>query len=71
MRNNRSKLVVFNYKGRLAYATEEEYQNKYTYMFTLLPEFRNFDEVYDYLTTICNYDNTIVDLTEEDDYDID
>ena len=60
------RIFVFWYHGQLAYATEDEYMTKSDYMYCVLPsEYETFEEAYDYLTTICNYDNYIVDMTEE------
>jgi len=60
------RIFVFWYHGQLAYATEDEYLMKADYMYCVLPyEYQTFEEAYDYLTTICNYDNYIVDMTEE------
>ena len=63
---SRDRLVVFYYKGQLAYATECEYNEGLEYMFVTLPDYRDFDEVKDYLETVCNYDNYIVDKTDEE-----
>lgn len=65
------RIIVFNYNGKLAYATEQEYIDKIDYMYMLLPHCRDFDEAKDYLQTVCNYDNMIIDMTEEfeDDFD--
>ena len=65
------RIIVFNYGGKLAYATESEYKAGLEYMYMLLPHCRDFDEAKDYLQTVCNYDNMIVDMTEEFDYDFD
>lgn len=62
----RDRLVVFYYKGHLAYATEREYNDRLDYMFVILPDYRDFDEVKDYLETVCNYDNYIIDKTDEE-----
>lgn len=61
----RERIIVFNYHGTLAYAMEDEYESKSEYMYCLLPYCRDFDEAKDYLETVCNYDNMIVDKTEE------
>lgn len=65
----RERLIVFRYNGSLAYATEHEYNTKAEYMYCVLPDYRDFDEVKDYLETVCNYDNMIVDKTEDNDDD--
>lgn len=61
----KDRIVVFWYKGKLAYATEREFNSNADYMYCVLPDYTSFDEVYDYLTSVCNYDNYIVDMTEE------
>ena len=63
----KERLVVFWYRGHLAYCTENEYKNRMDYMYCILPNYRDFDEVKDYLVSVCNYDNYIVDMTEAED----
>ena len=62
---SRERLIVFWYRDCLAYATESEYNNNLEYMYSLLPGYRDFDEAKDYLETVCNYDNMIIDKTED------
>ena len=65
---NKERLIVFIYRGHLAYATEREYDNKLDYMYSVLANYMSFNEAKDYLTTVCNYDESdIIDKTDEGD----